>query len=452
MPSGPKKRRAAKRKNEAKQSDEFTTVTIPIEELAKGAVWHDATSVDKEFDKDKNIIVDVPNEFKAQAKETDVLVKLTKSIDLNTIEEVADNSNGVQEKNEVPLLDVTLNEDILVSNDDPVLSNNAGCIMENVESGENLQGNESCVAVCNDTKEADLLFGTAENMFDLLSDDMTSDYILERYHHLFFLIMIILLWTMIKIEDSYFRDVLVAVPGEVTDVEVLEADTVGKRDIGVVADVFKVDSVMENVIEGNEESLLNVNTNDQDKEISKDVMIVSQNSSCIVGSVESDVAPEVKKDTVPLVSVNVMSNESIKEEENNVMIHDQSTEAVEEMNNAAQLVSELPVVFSPPSASAENIGQSDSNETGTVSPSTEDKVTDIPSNLNELLDVLQRTVPRATEKQVYFACPMHCNAECSFSQLLRDELLENVEELKIAIRSLKEDLEKALDKLDSISY
>ncbi|KAH0735902.1 hypothetical protein KY285_011609 [Solanum tuberosum] len=440
MPSGPKKRRAAKRKNEAKQSDEFTTVsvvkvTIPIEELAKGAVWHDATFVDKEFDKDKNIIVDVPNEFKAQAKETDVPVKLTRSIDLNTIEEVADNSNGVQEKNEVPLLDVTLNEDILVSNDDPVLSNNAGCIMENVESGENLQGNESCVAVCNDTKEPDLLFGTAENMFDLLSDDMTSDYILER-------------------------DVLVAVPGEVTDVEVLEADTVGKRDIGVVADVFKDDSVMENVIEGNEESLLNVNTNDQDKEISKDVMIVSQNSSFIVGSVESDVAPEVKKDTAPLVSVNMMSNESIKEEENNVMIHDQSTEAVEGMNDAAQLVSELPDVLSPPSsneleeiaASAENIGLSDSNETGTISPATEDKVTDIPSNLNELLDVFQGSVPRATGNQVYFACPMHCNAECSFSQLLRDELLENVEELKIAIRSLKEDLEKTLDKLDSISY
>ncbi|KAH0710248.1 hypothetical protein KY284_011675 [Solanum tuberosum] len=441
MPSGPKKRRAAKRKNEAKQSDEFTTVsvvkvTIPIEELAKGAVWHDATSVDKEFDKDKNIIVDVPNEFKAQAKETDVPVKLTRSIDLNTTEEVADNSNGVQEKNEVPLLDVTLNEDILVSNDDPVLSNNAGCIMENVESGENLQGNESCVAVCNDTKEADLLFGTAENMFDLLSDDMTSDYILER-------------------------DVLVALPGEVTDVEVLEADTVGKRDIGLVVDVFKDDSVMENVIEGNEESLLNVNTNDQDKEISKDVMIVSQNSSFIVGSVESDVAPEVKKDTAPLVSVNVMSNESIKEEENNVMIHDQSTEAVEGMNDDAQLVSELPYVLSPPSsnellkendASAENIGLSDSNETGTVSPATDDKVTDIPSNLNEFLDVLQGTVPRATENKVYFSCPMHCNAECSFSQLLRDELLENVEELKIAIRSLKEDLEKTLDKLDSISY
>jgi len=217
---------------------------------------------------------------------------------------------------------------------------------------------------------------------------------------------------MIKIEDSFFRDVLVAVPGEVTDVETLEADTVGKRDIGVVADV----SVMDNVIEANEEPLLNVNTNDQDKEILKDVMIVSQNSSCIVGSVESDVEPhEVKKDTAPLVSVNVMSNESIKEEENNVMIHDQSTEAVEGMNDAAQLVSELPYVLSPPSsnellkendASAENIGLSDSNETGTVSPATDDKVTDIPSNLNEFLDVLQGTVPRATENKVYFSCPM----------------------------------------------
>uniref|UniRef100_A0A0V0GXN3 Putative ovule protein n=1 Tax=Solanum chacoense TaxID=4108 RepID=A0A0V0GXN3_SOLCH len=56
------------------------------------------------------------------------------------------------------------------------------------------------------------------------------------------------------------------------------------------------------------------------------------------------------------------------------MIHDQSTEAVEGMNDAAQLVSELPYVLSPPSsnelkenaASAENIGLSDSNETGTV--------------------------------------------------------------------------------------
>ncbi|TMW88612.1 hypothetical protein EJD97_018322 [Solanum chilense] len=75
MPSGPKRRRAAKRKNEAKQNEEFTTVsvvkmTIPVEELAKGAVWHEETSVDKEIDKGKNIIVDVPNEVKAQAKET----------------------------------------------------------------------------------------------------------------------------------------------------------------------------------------------------------------------------------------------------------------------------------------------------------------------------------------------------------------------------------------------
>ncbi|KAH0707026.1 hypothetical protein KY289_012102 [Solanum tuberosum] len=438
MPSGPKKRRAAKRKNETKQNEEFTTVsvvkvTIPIEELAKGAVWHESTSVDKELDKAKNIIVELPNEFKAQAKETDVSTKL---VDLNevknTIEEVSDNSNAVQENNEVA---VTSNEYILVSNDDPVLSTTTGCIMENVESSGISQENE------------------------LISDVMKPEEIFERYHDLIYDNDNSIL-DYDKDRGFFFRDEPVVVPGEATDVEVLaanEADTVGKRDIGVVADV----SVMDNVIEANEEPLLNVNTNDQDKEILKDVMIVSQNSSCIVGSVESDVEPhEVKKDTAPLVSVNVMSNESIKEEENNVMIHDQSTEAVEGMNDAAQLVSELPVVFSPPSSnasSAENIELSDSNEmqalpTGAVSTATEDKVTEIPSNLNELLDVLQGTVPRATEKQVYFACPMHCNAECSFSQLLRDELLENVEELKIAIRSLKEDLEKTLDKLDSISY
>uniref|UniRef100_M1AD42 Membrane-anchored cell surface protein n=1 Tax=Solanum tuberosum TaxID=4113 RepID=M1AD42_SOLTU len=430
MPSGPKKRRAAKRKNETKQNEEFTTVsvvkvTIPIEELAKGAVWHEATSVDKELDKAKNIIVQVPNEFKAQAKETDVSTKLIEGVDLNevknTIEEVSDNSNTVQENNEV---DVTSNEDILVSNDDPVLSKATGCIMENVESSGISQENE------------------------LISDVMKPEENFERYHDLIYDNDNSIL-DYDKDRGFFFRDVPVVVPGVATDVEVLaanEADTVGKRDIGVVADV----SVMDNVIEANEEPLLNVNTNDQDKEILKE----SQNSSCIVGSVESDVEPhEVKKDTAPLVSVNVMSNESIKEEENNVMIHDQSTEAVEGMNDAAQLVSELPVVFSPPSSnasSAENIELSDSNEmqalpTGAVSTATEDKVTEIPSNLNELLDVLQGTVPRATEKQVYFACPM-------FFSVVKDELLENVEELKIAIRSLKEDLEKTLDKLDSISY
>lgn len=46
-------------------------MTIPVEELANGAVWHESTSVDKKIDKGKNIIVEVPNEFKAQAKETD---------------------------------------------------------------------------------------------------------------------------------------------------------------------------------------------------------------------------------------------------------------------------------------------------------------------------------------------------------------------------------------------
>ncbi|TMW88613.1 hypothetical protein EJD97_018323 [Solanum chilense] len=201
---------------------------------------------------------------------------------------------------------------------------------------------------------------------------------------------------------------------------------------------------MENVVEGNEESLLNVDINDQDKEISKDVMFVSQNSVCVVESVElgeSVVVPEMTIDTASLVSANVMSNESIKEDENNGMIHGQLTDAIEEENNglSPQSSNEL---LKQNAASAEKIGLSDSNETGTVSP----------SNPNELLDVHQVTVPRETEDQVYFACPKHCNAECSFSQLLRDELLGNVEELKVAIRSLKEDLEKALDKLDSISY
>ena len=63
---------------------------------------------------------------------------------------------------------------------------------------------------------------------------------------------------------------------------------------------------------------------------------MSQNSRSVVESVElgeSVVVPEMTVDTAPLVSVNVMSNESIKEEENNGMIHAQSADAVEEENN-----------------------------------------------------------------------------------------------------------------------
>lgn len=124
---------------------------------------------------------------------------------------------------------------------------------------------------------------------------------------------------------------------------------------------------------------------------------MSQNSRCVVESVElgeSVVVPEMTVDTTPLVSVNVMSNESIKEEENNGMIHAQSVDAVEEENNglSPQSSNEL---LKQNAASAEKIGLSDSNETGTVSP----------SNPNELLDVPQVTVPRETEDQVYFACP-----------------------------------------------
>uniref|UniRef100_A0A3Q7JSQ5 Uncharacterized protein n=1 Tax=Solanum lycopersicum TaxID=4081 RepID=A0A3Q7JSQ5_SOLLC len=307
----------------------------------------------------------------------------------NTIDEVFDN---------VTLLDVTSNEDILVSNDVPVLSTNTCFIMENVESSGISQEHESSGV------ETEQLTNAVEHKFELFSDDVMADEIIER-----------------------------DVPGVATDVQVLEANEVDTDD-----------SVMENVDEGNEESLLNVDINDQDKEISKDVTFASQNSRCVVDSVElseSVVVPEMMIDTAPLVSVNVMSKESIKEEENSGMIHGQSTDAVEEENNglSPQSSNEL---LKPNAASAERIGLADSNETGTVSP----------SNPNELLDVPQVTVPRETEDQVYFACPKHCNAECSFSQLLRDELLENVEELKVAIRSLKEDIEKTLDKLDSISY
>ncbi|XP_027769269.1 uncharacterized protein LOC114075175 [Solanum pennellii] len=364
MPSGSKKRRAAKRKKEAKQNEEFTTVsvvkmTIPVEELAKGAVWHEATSVDKEIGKGKNIIVEVPNEFKAQAKETDVSMKLVELNEVkNTIDEVSDN---------VPLVDVTSNEDILVSNDVPVLSTNTCCIMENVESSGISQEHGSSGV------ETEPLTSAVEQMIEQLSDDVTADEIIER-----------------------------DVPGVVTDVEVLEANEV---DTG--SDVFKDDSVMENVVEGNEESLLNVNTNDQNKEISKDVMFVSQNSGCVVESVElgeSVVVPEMTIDSAPLVSVNVMSNESIKEEVNNGMIHGQSADAVEEENNGLSPQSSNELVKQN-AASAEKIGLSDSNETGTVSPSTEDNVTETRSNPNELLDVPQVTVPRETEDQVYFACP-----------------------------------------------
>ena len=108
---------------------------------------------------------------------------------------------------------------------------------------------------------------------------------------------------------------------------------------------------------------------------------MSQNSRSVVESVElgeSIFVPEMSVDTAPLFSVNVMSNESIKEEENNGLSPQSSNELLKQ--NVA---------------SAEKIGLSDSNETGTV----------YPSNPNELLDVPQVTVPRETEDQVYFACP-----------------------------------------------
>lgn len=89
----------------------------------------------------------------------------------NTIDEVFDN---------VTLLDVTSNEDILVSNDVPVLSTNTCFIMENVESSGISQEHESSGV------ETEQLTNAVEHKFELFSDDVTADEIIERYHHLFF--------------------------------------------------------------------------------------------------------------------------------------------------------------------------------------------------------------------------------------------------------------------------
>lgn len=89
----------------------------------------------------------------------------------NTIDEVFDN---------VTLLDVTSNEDILVSNDVPVLSTNTCFIMENVESSGISQEHESSGV------ETEQLTNAVEHKFELFSDDVMADEIIERYHHLFF--------------------------------------------------------------------------------------------------------------------------------------------------------------------------------------------------------------------------------------------------------------------------
>ncbi|KAM3382738.1 hypothetical protein P3S68_008313 [Capsicum galapagoense] len=75
----------------------------------------------------------------------------------------------------------------------------------------------------------------------------------------------------------------------------------------------------------------------------------------------------------------------------------------------------------------------------------------------EMQDVPAGTESPATQNQVYFACPRHCNSDCCFAKLPRSQLeVENVMPsvvvLKSSIHSLKEDLMKALEKLEAISY
>ncbi|OIT31748.1 hypothetical protein A4A49_29595, partial [Nicotiana attenuata] len=152
--------------------------------LAKGAILHEAASVDKELEQSNQSLGEVADETKVA------------TVDDNAIEE-----------NEFPLLNIISNVDNVVSNDVPVVSQNADCITESKESGENLKENESLgvvsddtrekeitsllvpgVCVSNDSKETELLTGepkdTVEKADDSLSYSMSPEEMWEKYHDL----------------------------------------------------------------------------------------------------------------------------------------------------------------------------------------------------------------------------------------------------------------------------
>ncbi|KAK4374058.1 hypothetical protein RND71_004735 [Anisodus tanguticus] len=433
MPSGAKKRRAAKRKKQeealAKQTDEFTSVSIlklsiPIEKLVQGADLREA-----------NNTTGVPDNYTAA------------SVD----------ENAIQENNEVPLLEVTSNKDNAVSKGEPL-----------VESGENLKGNESYGVVYNDTiKETELLTVPPEHKFvqvhDLLSDAPKPEEMLEK------------LYDLLSVDDTtqdYDKntgELPVGSRGEADDVEVL-ASSVGKE----LEEVKRL-------IGENEVSMVKVTTN-EDNEMSKDETVLSHNAGCIIESTSkcheliSVGSPEGKVDTAPLVPMIVMSKDSTNEAENTLklnellsvvppeeipettlmlsnvckeiestsMFHYQSIEAAEGTKDTAQPVSDKDGVCS-----------SKGGITSCFSP--------FIINEQEMQAVPTSTVSSATENQVYFACPVHCNSKCSFPKWLRgqsdvevtarmESLKLSVEELKGAVHTLEEDLQKTLDKLTTISY
>ncbi|OIT31448.1 hypothetical protein A4A49_39327, partial [Nicotiana attenuata] len=143
---------------------ELTTVSIvklsiPIEELTKGAVYHEAASVEKKLEDGK-----VSDKFK------DV------TADHNTVGD-----------NEVSFSKITSNEENVLSKDEPLVSENTNSTIESIESGENLKENESLGVECNDTKEAQgiyksfmeqlLLHGLDEEVLEIvdLIAEMSSD-------------------------------------------------------------------------------------------------------------------------------------------------------------------------------------------------------------------------------------------------------------------------------------
>ncbi|XP_060210856.1 uncharacterized protein LOC132637844 [Lycium barbarum] len=270
MPSGPKKRRATKKKQEkaqTKQADEFTSVsivkvTIPIEKLAKEA--HDLHEA-------KNTTGDVSHNSKAAGDES------------------------ATEETEVSLLDVASNEDHAVSKDEPL-----------VESSENLKGNESCGVVCNDTtKETEQLTVAPEQKFDqihdLLSEAPNTKEMLEKNYDL------------LSVNDTTMLLVSNEAASVGKELEVAECLT------GKFPDELEdAASVVESAIEEKEVSLLKVTCN-EDNEMSNDETVVPQNAGCINESVDSgeklkdNESVEEKKDTAPLVPVTVVSNDGVKE-------------------------------------------------------------------------------------------------------------------------------------------
>ncbi|MCD7469895.1 hypothetical protein HAX54_009307 [Datura stramonium] len=495
MPSGPKKRRAAKKKNQGKsqkkQTDEVTSVsvvkvTIPVEELTKGAVWHETASVDKELDKSKNIVGQVSDEFKIAS---------------------------VVEGNEVSLLDVTSNMDNVVSSDEPLVNQNAG--------GEILQGNESCGV---DSSVTELLLRAPEQNFEqghrheMSSDAKMPGEILKMEHDLLSGNDTTTLDTD-KNRGFLGCDVPVVVPSKAFEVQVLagnEAASVSKEEIAKhtvqdVSDGVKDVSVLESSVKENEEVLFKAAAS-EDCEVSKYEAVVPQNADFSFECTSKDTEPlsvgsPEGKDTAPLPSVTLTAFESNKEPENssyfsqllavvppeemtdtNLMPSNESNVSEETGKTSmfhdhsiaepeANLGSFLPgfgllVVLDQPSSnehvkedvlSGENTGCSSAEipfvsevmlavPKSVVSVANENQVTEVPSDSKEMLVVPTETVPPTIGNQVYIACPMHCKSECSFPQLLRGQLMDSVVELKSAVLSLKNDLQKALEKLDAISY